>query len=488
MRSISPPRPGSWMVLRLCCVLTTMSLATIPPVFASGIPLNQDDRLEDIGQLSPTWFAELQNVELEGDRAYVFGVGGMAIYDISDPTAPVEMGRYEPPGHPYNRFYRGAVSGNLACGGGRSDRLTILNVRYPVNITVTAIHGAVGQSYEGATIVDPFIYACRHGDGLEIIDASHGGPTTAAEVTTLVNSWDVAVSGTVAYVADGQGGLAVIDITDPFQPVHVTSVATSGAAVDVVLDGTTAAVCVGSAGVDLFDLTSPLNPTLLNTVNTSGLAITAGIADGVVYVADWDDVEAYDISNPAVPVQIGGEDTPVRAMGLAARPNLVVVADWSRLRLYRPGASTRGDIHVPVDGINLGLISPGAVVDTTITISNTGNAPIQIAAIEEFGTNFEIIVPGPSDFPVEIPTGGSVDVTIRLNHIASGFESTFVRLTSDDSDENMVSFPISADDNPNFLNLNEFGYKWTHTDMDGVTHTLTNNLGRIVVMAFFANW
>ena len=59
-------------------------------------------------------------------------------------------------------------------------------------------------------------------------------------------------------------------------------------------------------------------------------------------------------------------------MGLDARPDLLVVADWSRLRLYNTGPSTRGDIFVPVDNINLGFVAAGTSKDTTITIGNTG--------------------------------------------------------------------------------------------------------------------
>ena len=46
---------------------------------AAQLPIDQDDLLEDVGQFSPPWFAELQDVEMVGDLAYVFGVGGLGI-------------------------------------------------------------------------------------------------------------------------------------------------------------------------------------------------------------------------------------------------------------------------------------------------------------------------------------------------------------------------------------------------------------------------
>lgn len=452
---------------------------------ASGIPLHQDDQLEDIGQYSPPWFAELQDVELIGTRAYVFGVGGMAIFDVSDPTLPIELGRYEPVGHPYNRFYRGAILGNLACAGGRADLLTIMDITTPAAPIALSVHGLRGQSYEGATMRGSYIYACRHADGLEVVDISNPAlPFTAGSVLGLTNSWDIELLGNTAYIADGMGGLAVVDITNPTAPVLITTVATSGAAVDVTLNNSVLVVCTGSAGLDIFDLANPLAPSLVSTVNTSGLAITASLAGNLVYVADWDDVETYDLTNPAFPVAVGGEDTPVRAMGLDASPDLVVVADWSRVRLYHTGPSLRGDLQVPVDSINLGFVPLGATVDTTIIIANTGGAPLTIDNILDFGANFEVLTPG----PLVIPVGGTAPLTVSFTHLTPGFESTFIRINSQDSDEGLITFPISADDNPFWLNLGDIAPDWNHPDRDGVFQHSADYRGRVVVMAFFADW
>ena len=78
------------------CLLAAVTLLPVCAgslVLATGVPSDHDDLLEDIGQYSPPWFAELQDVELVGDRAYEFGVGGMAIFDLSDPANPVELVR-----------------------------------------------------------------------------------------------------------------------------------------------------------------------------------------------------------------------------------------------------------------------------------------------------------------------------------------------------------------------------------------------------------
>jgi len=292
------------------------------------------------------------------------------------------------------------------------------------------------------------------------------------------------LSGGYAFVADGLGGLAVVDITTPAAASLVTTAPTSGAAVDVTLSGDLAAVCNGSAGVDLFDVSNPAVPFLLATVNTSALAITAAFAGDTLFVADWDDVEAFDVSNPALPVAAGGENTPVRAMGLDARPGLVVVADWSRLRLYRPGPTAKGDIHVPVEGIDFGMVPFGAVVDTTITLGNTGAAPVTISEARDFSPNFSLSNTG----PFTILPGDTLELTITFNHAEPGYDATFVRIDSDDSDEPSLTFPLSGDDNQYLLDVGNPAPDWARDDIGGVFHQLSDYQGKVVVMAFFADW
>ena len=84
---------------------------------STALPAAADDLLEDRGVFWPPFFAEFQDVELAGDRAYMFGVGGLVIFDVSDPDDPLYLGRYAPPDDRADRFYRGSVGGDHAYGG-----------------------------------------------------------------------------------------------------------------------------------------------------------------------------------------------------------------------------------------------------------------------------------------------------------------------------------------------------------------------------------
>src|SRR2546426_5815546 len=91
----------------------------------------------------------------------------------------------------------------------------------------------------------------------------------AAENPVLVGTWPgiprgdalaVAVSGAHAYVAAGDGGLLVIDLTNPTAPVQVSSYLTSGEALAVVIAGNYAYVACGDAGLQVIDVSNPTAP------------------------------------------------------------------------------------------------------------------------------------------------------------------------------------------------------------------------------------
>jgi hypothetical protein len=452
--------------------------------FATDIPAG-DDQVEDIGRFLPSYGVELTTVEVVGDSAFVYGVGGVTVLDISNPEDAVLMAHYEPPGHPDVRFYDGEYYGNVVYGGGREDLLFVVDFSLFFDPQLATIHGTPGMVYEGIAARNGHLFASRHADGLEILDlADPLNPQTVGELTALQNAWDVAFVGDHILVADGAGGLAVVDGSDVTAPFLVQRLPTTGAAVDVDVAGNLAALAVGSGGVDLFDVSDPQAVVYLQTVDTPGLAMAVALTADLLYVADYNTIVVYDVSVPTSPTAIGWEDTPIRAMGLDARADLAVVADWSSVRFYRRGPSTRGDIHVAVSSIAFGAVAAGTVVDTTFFIANTGGAPVQIDDIVEFGAAFSLSEP--TSF--SLAPGTSAEVTLTFAPEVEGYDATFVRIDSDDSDEDTITFPVSADDQPWVLEVGEEAPDFTLIDMGGAPHTLSDYRGRIVVAAFFANW
>ncbi len=81
-------------------------------------------------------------------------------------------------------------------------------------------------------------------------------PSILGSVDTPSFAAGVAVSGTVAYVADAGFGLQVIDVSDPGSPAILGSVDTPGAANGVAISGTVAYVAVLGSGLQVIDVSS----------------------------------------------------------------------------------------------------------------------------------------------------------------------------------------------------------------------------------------
>jgi hypothetical protein len=70
----------------------------------------------------------------------------------------------------------------------------------------------------------------------------------------------VHVVGTRAYVAQGDGGLAIYEVSDPMMPVRLGGYATPGAANGVFVAGTLAFVAEGTVGLEVIDVSDPAAP------------------------------------------------------------------------------------------------------------------------------------------------------------------------------------------------------------------------------------
>ena len=83
---------------------------------------------------------------------------------------------------------------------------------------------------------------------------------------------DVEVVGNYAYLADGDSGLQIIDISNPTNPTLKGNYDTPDYAYGVQVVGNYAYVADGDSGLQIIDISNPTNPTLKGNYDTSGFA------------------------------------------------------------------------------------------------------------------------------------------------------------------------------------------------------------------------
>jgi len=166
--------------------------------------------------------------------------------------------------------------------------------------------------------------------GLQVIDASDPGhPTLLGAHDTPGYAYGIVVSGGVAYIADGGYGLQIIDVSDPAYPSFLGAYDTAGSERnDVAVSGDVAYVADGGYGLQIIDVSDPAHPTLLGALDTPGNARGVVMSGNVAYVADrWGGLQVIDVSDPAHPSFLGARDTPGETWGVAVSGGVAYLAD-----------------------------------------------------------------------------------------------------------------------------------------------------------------
>jgi len=164
-------------------------------------------------------------VAVQGNYAYI-GVGPrLLVLDISNPDHPAVVGQ--------TGVLPGVVQGVAVAGsyayivaGGSA----ALSEHPSAGVAVAGSYAYVAAKYAGLYVInvsDPAnpiqVGDCTTGDGdVAIVNISDpASPYEAGHYDTPGDAYDVAVSGSYAYVADYDGGLRVISVADPANPYEV---------------------------------------------------------------------------------------------------------------------------------------------------------------------------------------------------------------------------------------------------------------------------
>lgn len=250
--------------------------------------------------LLPLPLQAAQDIKVAGDVALVITPkAGLRVVDVSEPTAPTEVGFYETSGI----VLAVAVSGHIA-------------------------------------------YLVEKGKGLRVLDLSK--PASPVEVGHLAraNIWDVAVADGYAYLAADKAGLRVIDVSDPTAPTEVSYFNRAGRSI-YVANGY--AYVSNWEVLHIVDISDPMAP--IRVSRTTGLdASDVAVTDDYVYIANhWAGLVVLDISNPAAPKRDHYYGV-VYAQSVAVVGNYLYLVDWEGLQVLDVSA-------VPTAPSKVGFVS-----------------------------------------------------------------------------------------------------------------------------------
>ncbi len=394
------------------------------------------------------------------------------IYDISEDVE--YLNRYLQGGGRGRPVYNCSAHEDIAFVTARGDGLYIVDISAPDRPTLITRWQLQDQSIEDAQYLNDLLVLSAHGDGLYFVDVSDPNePEVVSRYDEMTNCWELASDGELLYVADGEGGLVILNIDD--EPEILSRVETSGTAIDVKVSGDLCAIAAGTAGVDLFDISDPTEPILLSTMNTPTYAGHIGFDSDLIAVADWEEVLVYDVSDPEEPILDGRRYTDYRAMGVDIRDDSVFLADWSKFIGYTYGEIDGADIAFSLRRI----VPPNdEQLDTSLYVYNYGQQQLEVESITCNAQRFEV---DPDRF--ELDSGDSVEVSLTFQ--PSERSSYPLRFRSNDTDDPTTSITLEASGG---LGVGDEAPDFTARILGGGEYRLSDNRDRIQLLIFWASW
>lgn len=347
----------------------------------------------------------------------------------------------------------------------------------------------------------PYLYVGSYLGDLWVVDLTDAGsPGIVGHLEgALKNPWTMTIVDDLAYVADNNLGVAVLDLTVPTEPTFIGNSWTESGAQDLSVGDGYVYVAVGGAGVETFDIGDPLSPVSTGVVDTGPSATSLDVGDGILWVVNQESVTVFDLTDPAVPVQVAVQETPFWALGVAADGLGAYVADWCAVHrvAFDPGISSpEADLH-PEE-----LFFWDGAASKTFEVHNRGDGLLQIlGAVPEdprVSVMWDSLVVPPGEratgfvFVDQEQLGEGTEpldgtVCIATNDPDSPLQDITVAATSPFTD---VTYGAINEDAPpaTSVTIGQPAPDFILTDLDGGPHTLSDHLGQPVVLIFFSTW
>lgn len=330
-------------------------------------------------------------VTVSGAYAYVAsGNSGVMVVSIANPDSMYEVGRFDTAGSARSVV----ISGDYAYVADLAT-MTILDITNP---TTPIFKGSVptGGDGFGVAVAGGFAYVAAGRIGMMVVDVNNvNNPIEVGSINTRASAQSILVRGRYAYVGELRvtsprlvsGGLRIIEISSPVNPVFVNGVDYDDVR-GLAISGTHAYLACDNDGFRIVDITDPDKITEDSVNDLGGAASALALLGPTAFIA-VDDVNrggfsARTVINPANPVARARVLFPERARGVATATNFVYVLAQSgtassfELHAFRIGNATTptplgkltlaGGRSVAIDG-TFAYVATGTTGLTTIDIS-----------------------------------------------------------------------------------------------------------------------
>lgn len=356
-----------------------------------------------------------------------------------------------------------------------------------------------GISYEGVDVANHNIFVGLHENGLGVYQYdSEAGFTRIGSLGGFTNAWGVAARDNHVFVADGLGGFATVDATDPTKPVELGRVVVGGQARGVVVDGDFAYVAAGSAGVAVVDISDLGSPEVVGRAEMPGTALRVAYSEGYLYVAAWNDVRAYDVSEPAAPRFVAAVRIPrpydyedadrelptMRIFGVAARGRDVFIGTWENPYSYRLEPERLApNIRLPEAAarVDFGPVAQGDSRTIPFEVTNQGTATLTLVDNWMSGDAFRV-----QPRQARVAPGETTELQVTYTASSTEQEVGYLHIVSDDPAAPVRKAYLVG--NAEGVSVGAPLPHTTATLLDGTPWSSEEAAGKVLLLTFFATY
>ncbi len=354
-----------------------------------------------------------------------------------------------------------------------------------------------GVLYEKMCVANGHLFVAAHRNGLRVFSLED--PENPQLLSSLTSGFDdafaVAVEGDLAYVADGPGGLKIVDVSDPALPVHIggeSMESAVGTAEDLLWGDGTLYVALGGEGLGVYPGGDPAARTILpldgcaESLCWIGEHLALGTTGGAVVI----DVDPAPVLVAAETAHRRGPGADLRiSSGVAAATGArLLCANWDYLDVYALRDFEAGDQpDIQCDRQRIRFHYGGG--SETVTLSNAGAQDLVVSSVDVSPASFTVGYSGGTLTP-----GASVSFEIAYN--GAPFQgSGKALLHSNDPDESPL--PIQLFGNTSYLDPGEEAPDFTLPlfrvnpetgEFEGDSFTLSEHEGKVVWFQIFGTW
>jgi len=300
-------------------------------------------------------------LDVQGQYAYlVDGDGNLQIFDVFDPEQPLQLASTQLFSAAPNAI---RVAGNYAYVAEgqrrvnsvlRPGRLDVVNISDPRQPSLAG--SVLTETNSDALAVDvlgAYAFVVEGSAGLRVVDvANPAAPSSVGGLSLGAWAQAVAASGQRAYVAS-DGGLHCIDISLPASPRQLNLVETSGYAQAVAGSGQQVFLADGDGGLKILEVSDPTRPTMAGVYRE--YAPNVAVKGRVAYVGGL----ILDVSDP----------TQIGLLGLLDAGDVFLAGDYA----YSSGSTlSTFDVQNPAEPKLLGTFPISAGMWGTLGMAFAG--------------------------------------------------------------------------------------------------------------------